>query len=102
MSLANSQAFAETEASRQCLSSLALAAHVRAALRAHVDTAEGDGAIVAQNGTVTLSGNVTNAREYDHCADVASMVICVKNVVNQLATMTSGLGGRIFSGGFTR
>ena len=102
VSLAKSPAFAETVESRQHLVNLALAARVRAALRAHADTAHVDVDIVAQNGTVTLSGIVSNSREYDHCADVTSGVVDVKNVVNQLATMTGGIGGRIFPGGLAR
>ena len=102
VSLAKSPAFAETVESRQHLVNLALAARVRAALRAHADTAHVDVDIVAQNGTVTLSGIVSNSREYDHCADVTSVVVDVKNVVNQLRTMTGGIGGRIFPGGLAR
>ena len=102
VSLAKSPAFVETVESRQHLVNLALAARVRAALRAHADTAHVDVDIVAQNGTVTLSGIVSNSREYDHCADVTSGVVDVNNVVNQLATMTGGIGGRIFPGGLAR
>ncbi len=102
VALARSAAFAETPASRQHLLDLALAAHVRAALRANADTSHVDVSIDTSNGAVILSGIVSNPREHDQCIAVASTVAGVKSVDNQLGTMTGGLGGRIFPGGLAR
>ncbi len=102
VALAKSAAFAETSASRQHLLDLALAAHVRAALRASPDTSHVDIAITATKGVVTLSGIVSNPGEHQYCVDVASAVAGVTKIENQLGTMTGGLGGRIFPGGLAR
>ena len=102
VAVARSPAFAETPESRQQLLDLALAAHVRAALRANADTSHVDIAIVAARGAVTLSGIVSNPRELDHCAAIASAVAGVTKIDNQLGTMTGGLGGRIFPAGLAR
>jgi cytidylate kinase len=102
VALARSAAFAETAQSRQHLLNLALAAHVRAALRAHAETSHVDVTIEAANGAVTLSGIVSNPREHDACVDVAAAVSGVTGVANQLGTMTGGLGGRIFPAGLAR
>lgn len=102
VALARSAAFAETASSRQRLLDLALAAHVRAALRAHADTSDVDVSILAANGAVTLSGIVSNPRELEHCVHVAAAVAGVTSVDNHLGAMTGGLGGRIFPGGSAR
>jgi cytidylate kinase len=102
VALTRDPAFAETVESRQHLLNLALAAHVRASLRAHADTSHVDISIVAESGSVTLSGIVSNPGEHDHCVDVAAGVAGVTKVVNQLGTMTGGLGGRIFPAGLAR
>ncbi|MEO8385734.1 MAG: cytidylate kinase family protein [Betaproteobacteria bacterium] len=102
LTLVRSAAFAETQESRQHLLDLALAAHVRAALRAGEDTSHVDIAIVANKGAVTLSGIVSNPREHDRCVEVASVIEGVSTIDNQLAAMTGGLGGRIFPGGLVR
>ncbi len=102
VALARSAAFAETPASRQHLLDLALAAHIRAALRAHADTSHVDIAITVTKGAVTLSGIVSNPSEHQSCVDVTSAVAGVTNIENQLGTMTGGPGGRIFPGGMAR
>ena len=102
VNLVKSAAFAETAESRQHLLDLALSSHVRSALRASADTSHVDISIVAHKGAVTLSGIVSNPREQDRCVEVASVVESVATVDNQLATMTGGLGGRIFPGGLAR
>lgn len=102
VALARSAAFAETPESRQHLLDLALAAHVRAALRANADTSHVDIAITVTKGVVTLAGIVSNPGEHQHCVDVASTVASVTKIENQLGTMTGGLGGRIFPGGLAR
>ena len=102
VNLVKSAAFAETAASRQHLLDLALSSHVRSALRASADTSHVDISIVASKGAVKLSGIVSNPREHDRCVEVASVVVGVTTIDNQLATMTGGLGGRIFPGGLAR
>lgn len=102
VALVRSVAFAETPESRQHLLDLALAAHVRAALRANAATSHVDVTVAASKGTVTLSGIVSNPAEHDHSTDVAASVTGVTKVDNQLASMTGGLGGRLFPSGLAR
>lgn len=102
VALVKSAAFAETPGSRQQLLDLALAAHVRAALRAHAETSSVDINVVAENTTVTLSGIVSNQSERDRCGDVANAVSGVAKVENQLGSMAGGPGARIFPSGLTR
>lgn len=102
LTLVRSAAFAETSASRQHLLDLALAAHVRAALRANADTSHVDIVITASKGALTLSGIVSSPRETDYCVEVASAVAGVTGIDNQLGAMSGGLGARIFPGGLTR
>lgn len=102
VALSRSAAFAETTASRQHLLDLALAAHVRAALRAHADTSHVDVSIQTDSGVVTLSGIVSNPRELDQCVNIAGTVAGVAKVESHLGAMTGGPGGRIFPGGFAR
>jgi cytidylate kinase len=80
--------FAETDASRSLLQGLALSAHVRAALRAQDDTHAVDVTIESQDGCVTLRGIVADDAEKNAAAHVASAVVGVKSVDNQLHAMT--------------
>ena len=102
VALAKSAAFAETPESRQHLLDLALAAHVRAALRAHAETSSVDINVAAENAKVTLSGIVSNLSERDHCGDIAGAVSGVAKVENRLGSMSGGPGARIFPSGLTR
>ncbi|MBL8524924.1 MAG: cytidylate kinase family protein [Betaproteobacteria bacterium] len=102
VALVKSAEFAETPESRQHLLDLALAARVRAALRANADTAEVDVTVTATNGALLLSGIVSNQSERARCVDVAGQVAGVTGVVNQLGVMAGSLGGRIFPGGLAR
>lgn len=102
VALVRSAEFAETPESRQHLLDLALAARVRAALRANADTAEVDVTVTATNGALLLSGIVSNQSERARCVDVAGQVAGVTGVVNQLGVMAGSLGGRIFPGGLAR
>lgn len=102
VALVKSSEFAETPESRQHLLDLALAARVRAALRANADTSEVDVAVTATNGALLLSGIVSNQNERARCVDVAGQVAGVTGVVNQLGVMAGSLGGRIFPGGLAR
>lgn len=102
VALVKSAEFAETPESRQHLLDLALAARVRAALRANADTAEVDVTVTATNGALLLSGIVSNQNERARAVDVAGQVAGVTGVVNQLGVMAGSLGGRIFPGGLAR
>jgi cytidylate kinase len=102
VALVKSREFAETPASKQHLLDLALAARVRAALRANADTAEVDVAVTAENGALVLAGIVSNQNERARCVEVAGQVSGVTGVTNQLGVMAGSLGGRIFPGGLTR
>ncbi|MBL0121502.1 MAG: cytidylate kinase family protein [Betaproteobacteria bacterium] len=102
VALTRSAAFTETPESRQHLLDLALATHVRAALRAHADTSHVDVTVVAEKGTVILSGIVSNPKERDQSTDVAGAVAGVTRVDNQLGTMTGRPGARIFPSGSVR
>lgn len=81
--------FAETEASRALLQSMALHARVRAALRAHAETQEVDIAIEGSGTTVVLRGIVLQAAERDAAAQVAAAVPGVAGVDNQLRVMAT-------------
>lgn len=102
VALSRSAAFAETPASRQHLLDLALAAHVRAALRAGADTSHVDITVEASKGVVTLSGIVTSPQEREFSVEVASSVAGVTKVDNQLGTMTGRPAARIFPSGSVR
>jgi len=79
--------FAETEASRTLLQSMALHARVRAALRAAPQTEEVDVTIEGSGTTVLLRGIVLQASERDAAEQVAAAVPGVAAVDNQLRVM---------------
>lgn len=79
--------FAETDASRALLQGMALAAHVRAALRSHEATAEVDVTVEASAGTVVLRGIVVTDEEREAAARVAAGASGVASVDNQLRVM---------------
>lgn len=81
--------FAETEASRTLLQSMALHARVRAALRAHEETAEVDITIAGSGPAVVLQGIVLHASERDAAAAVTAAVPGVASVDNQLRVMAT-------------
>ena len=79
--------FAETEASLALLRSMALRAHVRAALRAHEATREVNILIEGAGDQIVLRGIVVNAGERDAAGKVAAGVPGVTAVDNQLRVM---------------
>jgi cytidylate kinase len=81
--------FAETKASRTLLLSMALHAHVRAALRAHEDTREVNITIEGNRGDVVLRGIVVNEHEKAAAGRVAAAVASVASVDNQLRVMAT-------------
>ena len=81
--------FAETKASRSLLLSMALHAHVRAALRAHEDTREVNITIEGSRGDVVLRGIVVNEHEKAAAGRVVAAVAGVASVDNQLRVMAT-------------
>jgi cytidylate kinase len=85
--LARRPEFAETDASRAMLHGLALAARVRAALRADEATREVDVTVAGEGGRVVLSGIVLSADELPAAERVARAVSGVTSVENKLKVM---------------
>ena len=81
--------FAETDASRALLQSMALHAHVRAALRAHDATREVDVSIEGSGSVIVLRGIVVNTAERDAAEKVAASVSGVTGVDSQLRVMAT-------------
>ena len=79
--------FQESEASRQLLANLALAARVRAALKANEGTQDVSITIDAQGSRLILSGIVVNGHEQDEVEKVAAQVPGVTGVENRLRLM---------------
>jgi cytidylate kinase len=102
VALSKSKEFAETPASRQNLLNLALAARVRAAMRANESTAAVDVTVEVDDGAVTLSGIVSDMRERDECERVVARVTGVSAVRDQLNVMRGSVGARIFPSGLAR
>jgi len=87
LSLAAQPEFQETPQSRAKLAGLALAAKVRAALKANESTQHTDVQIDAAEGRVVLSGIVVNEKEKVEAERIASTVAGVGTVDNQLHLM---------------
>ncbi|MBG9386607.1 cytidylate kinase family protein [Caenimonas aquaedulcis] len=85
--LAGRPEFAETEASRAKLQSLALNSAIRAALRDNESTREVNIEVDSSQGKVVLQGIVLNDAERSETARVASAVAGAGNVDNQLRIM---------------
>ena len=88
LALAGRPEFQETAESRAVLEGLALAARVRAALKANEATEETSIDIQALNGKVTLLGLVVNDAERAEVERIATTVAGAGNVQNQLRLMT--------------
>lgn len=80
--------FQESEASRQLLANLALAARVRAALKDNESTQDVNITIEAQGSRVVLSGIVVNPHEQGEVDKVAARVPGVASVDNRLRLMS--------------
>ena len=85
--LAQRPEFAETEASRARLQNMALAARVRAALRADAATRHIDVTVDSDAGRIVLAGIVLDAGEMPAAERVARAVAGVAAVDNQLKVM---------------
>jgi len=84
MELLDDPNFQETSESNRVLHNLALAAHVRSALRQDPRTSKMQISITGDNGVITLAGLVDPDQEPKFAAEVASLVPDVKDVINQL------------------
>ena len=82
--MVRSPQFAETEASRARLRDVALAHHVRAALRTHGSTGRFAVRVVARDGLVQLFGTVDHIEQSDSCSDVAGRIRGVRVLENHL------------------
>jgi cytidylate kinase len=84
MELIDDPNFQETAESQRVLRNLAIAAHVRSALRQDPRTNKLQISIAADNGVVTLAGLADAGQEPADAAAVAVQVPGVKDVINQL------------------
>lgn len=82
--LVRSEHFAETDASRARLHDLAVAQHVRAALRTHGPTSHCAVRVTCREGRVTLEGVVERIEQSESCSDVAKRIKGVKLLENRL------------------
>lgn len=88
--LLDDSTFQETAQSQRYFRNLALAAHVRAALRQDVRTSKMMFSITCDDGVATLAGLVDPGQEPKDAVEVASKVPGVKEIRNQLRVVTAG------------
>ena len=91
--MVQSPQFAETDASRAVLRDLALAQHVRAALRTHGSTAHHMVRVNVQNGRVELHGKVDYIEQSEACSDIAARIKGVRVLENHLHVAETGDSG---------
>lgn len=82
--------FQETPQSQRTFRDLALAAHIRAALRQDTRTSNMMFSVSCEDGVATVSGLVDPGREPGDAVEVASKVPGVKEVRNQLRAVAAG------------
>lgn len=82
--------FAETDASRAKLRDIALAHHVRAALRTHSATSHCTVRVEASAGEVTLNGKVDYIEQSEACSDIAKRIKGVRVLANHLHVAETG------------
>jgi len=82
--MVKSRQFAETQASRAKLRDIALAHHVRAALRTHGSTSHCPVRVLADDGRVELRGDVDNIDQSEACSDIALRIKGVRHLENHL------------------
>jgi cytidylate kinase len=88
--MVKSAEFAETDASRAKLRDIALAHHVRAALRTHSATAHCTVRVTAQSGEVELQGRVDYIEQSEACSDIAKRIKGVRVLANHLHVAETG------------
>jgi len=91
--LVKSPQFAETDASRAKLRDVALAQHVRAALRTHSSTSHCSVRVMALAGHVELHGTVDHIEQSEACSDIALRIKGVKVLENHLNVADIGKPG---------
>ena len=82
--LVKSQQFAETDESRRRLRDVAIAHHVRAAIRTHSSTAHCKVRVTTVDGRVSLEGTVDRIEQSEACSDITRRIKGVKVVENHL------------------
>ena len=92
--LVKSAQFAETDESRAKLRDVALAQHVRAALRTHGSTAHCSVRVAALDGRVELRGTVDQIEQSEACSDIAKRIKGVRVIENHLHVAETGDSGR--------
>jgi cytidylate kinase len=88
--MVKSAQFAETDASRALLRDVALAHHVRAALRTHSATAQCVVKVEAKAGHVHLRGTVNYFEQSEACSDIARRIKGVRELENHLHVAETG------------
>jgi cytidylate kinase len=91
VSLCDDPNFQETLESRRIFNELALAAHVRAALRQDPRTSKVQIAITVNEDVVTLAGLIDASQDVDHFIEVALQVPSVRDVRSQLRSVSHGV-----------
>jgi len=92
--MVKSPQFAETEASRAALRDVALAQHVRAALRTHSSTEHCRVRVTAEKGHVQLLGTVDYIEQSEACSDIAARIKGVRVIENHLHIAETGDTGK--------
>lgn len=90
MGLIDDETFRETPDSKRQFRNLALAAHIRSALRQDSRTAKMMLSVTCEDGIATLAGLVDPGQDPKDAAQVASRVPGVKEVKTQLRSVASG------------
>lgn len=90
MTLLDDPTFQETPQSLRAFRNLALAAHIRSALRQDPRTSKMALSITCDEGAATLAGLVDEGQEPRHAGEVASRVPGVKDVKNAVRTAAPG------------
>jgi cytidylate kinase len=88
--MVRSEQFAETDASRAKLRDVALAHHVRAALRTHGATGHRAVRVEAENGCVRLLGSVDYIEQSEAASDIAARIKGVRELENHLEVLEIG------------
>jgi osmotically-inducible protein OsmY len=91
--MVKSPQFAETDASRAKLRDVALAHHVRAALRTHSATSQCAVRVEAEAGRVDLRGTVDYIEQSEACSDIAKRIKGVRELENHLHVAETGRPG---------
>ena len=86
--------FAETDASRATLRDLAMAQHIRAALRTHNATSHCAVRVTAERGQVTLRGTVDHIEQSEACSEITKRIKGVRVLENHLHIAETGKPSR--------